>query len=224
MSNIIRESLKRAKEFTLFKKIPIILDKHLTNKRILLGDIIAKLESLAKPSHFQDIERIRIGDYDFLNSRDINAAFHDGTIYLSNNQDDDEDIIDDILHEMAHNLERIYHSELYNDGKLEHEFQSKRLKLRRILQDLDFNVDKHNFFDVKYNKEFDFFLYKHVTYRILKQLTVNLFCSVYGATSLREYYATGFQQYLMGDQKCLLDTSPVLFGKIENLNIILDKK
>jgi len=224
MSNFVGESLKKAKEFVLFRKIPVILDNPLTNSEIFIGNIIAKLESLAKPSHFQDIERIRIGDYDFLNSKDINAAFHDGTIYLSNNQDDDEDIIDDILHETAHNLERLYHSEIYDDGKLKHEFQSKRLKLRRILRDLDFNVDKHNFFDVKYNKEFDFFLYKHVTYRTLKQLTVNLFCSVYGATSLREYYATGFQQYLMGDQKCLLDMSPVLFGKIENLNAILNKK
>jgi|10_taG_2_1085330.scaffolds.fasta_scaffold144302_2 hypothetical protein len=224
MNNFVKESLKKAHEFVLFKKIPVILDKRLTNERILMSGVISKLESLASSRHFQGIERIRIGDYDFLKSKDINAAFHDGTIYLTNKQDDDEDIIDDILHEMAHNLEKLYNSEIYDDGKLEHEFQSKRLKLKGILKDIGFNVDKHDFFGVEYNKEFDFFLYKHVTYRVLKQLATDLFCSVYGATSLREYYATGFQQYLMGNQRCLSDVSPMLFKKIEKLNDLLNRK
>ena len=224
MNNFIKENLKNSREFIVFNRIPVIVDNPLTNNNIILGDVFKKIENLTHRDYFQGIKRIRIGDYKFLNSRDINAAFHEGAIYLSNIQDDDNDIIDDILHEVAHNLERLYNDEIYEDEKLEDEFLLKRSKLKRILQDQGFNVDKHDFFGVEYNKGFDQFLYKDVTYSSLKQLAVNLFCSVYGATSLSEYYATGFQQYLMGPRECLKELSPVLYKKIDKLNRLLTEK
>tara|TARA_Y100000034_G_scaffold85448_1_gene102481 strand:- start:284 stop:958 length:675 start_codon:yes stop_codon:yes gene_type:complete len=224
MNNFVKEGLRNTKEFVIFNRVPVHLDAPLINNDIILSDILKQIENLTHRNYFQGINRIRIGDYKFLNDRDINAAFHEGTIYLSNIQDDDDDIIDDILHEVAHNLERLYDDEIYDDRKLEDEFLLKRSKLKRILQDLDFNVDKHNFFEVEYNKEFDRFLYKDVTYSSLKQLAVNLFCSVYGATSLSEYYATGVQQYLMDDRKCLSELSPVLYKKIDKLNHLLTEK
>jgi len=224
MHKYIKESLEKTKEFLIFNRIPFLIDDSLINQDISLKSVIEKIEDLTRRNYFRGIDRIRIGNYDFLNDRDVNATFHEGTLYLSNVQDGEEDIIDDILHEVAHSLEKQYTSEIYQDKKLEHEFLRKRRKLKRILSDIGFNVDKHDFFGVEYNKGFDQFLYKDVTYSSLKQLAVNLFCSVYGATSLSEYYASGFQQYLMGGQKCLQELSPVLYRKVDNLNHLLTEK
>lgn len=224
MHKYIKESLEKTKEFLIFNRIPFLIDDSLINQDISLKSVIEKIEDLTRRNYFRGIDRIRIGNYDFLNDRDVNATFHEGTLYLSNVQDDEEDIIDDILHEVAHNLEKQYTSEIYQDKKLEHEFLRKRGKLKRILSDIGFNVDKHNFFSVEYNKGFDRFLYKYVTYSSLKQLAADLFCSVYGATSLSEYYASGFQQYLMAGQACLKELSPVLYRKVDNLNRLLTEK
>jgi len=223
MNNFVKNRSKNVKEFIIFNRIPILIDNPLTNN-IILSDIIKKIEGVTHRNYFQGISKVRIGNYEFLNDRDINATLHDGTLYLSNMQDNDADIIDDIFHEVGHNIEKNYHSEIYGDKKLEEEFLLKRSKLKRILQNNGLNVDKYDFFEIEYNQEFDKLLYKDLTYFSLNQLAANLFCSVYGATSLSEYYASGFETYLMGDEKCLKDLSPILYRKINKLTHLLAEK
>jgi len=44
-----------------------------------------------------------------------------------------------------------------------------------------------------------------------------LFYSPYAITSLREYWANGFENYLLGDKQMLRDLSPILYNKIETI-------
>ena len=95
----------------------------------------------------------------------------------------------------------------------------KRKELHRILSDEGYNVNLMYYLDVDYNRQFDDFLSQEVGYPMLTALTVNLFFSPYGATSLREYFANGFEAYFYHqDLDKLASISPVLFDKLENLS------
>ena len=78
-----------------------------------------------------------------------------------------------------------------------------------------------DFLNPDYSREFDEFLYKKVGYPLLRTITQGLFYSPYAATSLREYFANGFENlHIKKDYNYLQIMSPVLYYKIENL---LDK-
>ena len=80
-----------------------------------------------------------------------------------------------------------------------------------------YGISEDFFNELDYNKKFDEFLYKDVGYDKLIYMTMGLFASPYGATSLREYFANGFQFYLLKDPGYLSKISPKLYEKIENL-------
>ena len=71
--------------------------------------------------------------------------YKDGAIYISNDQDNPEDMLDDIVHEIAHSLETPYGGIIYGDTKVEKEFSFKRMKLYRILESEGLNPDKKIF-------------------------------------------------------------------------------
>ena len=69
----------------------------------------------------------------------------------------------------------------------------------------------------EYNETFDKHMYSDIGYDKLRLITPELFYSPYAITSLREYWANGFENYLLGDRAALKDISPVLYRKIYNL-------
>ena len=79
------------------------------------------------------------------------------------------------------------------------------------------NVDMSDFLNVHYSKEFDFFLYKDVGYNRIDGHVSGLFLSPYSVTSMREYFATGFEEYFLGDRIYLKKISPQVYRKIKNM-------
>ena len=74
------------------------------------------------------------------------------------------------------------------------------------------------FMDVEYNIEFDNFLYKKVGYDKLATIMSGMFINPYAATSLKEYFATGFTDFFINsDHKYLKTISPALYEKIYTL-------
>ena len=72
--------------------------------------------------------------------------------------------------------------------------------------------------DTEYNQEFDDFLHKKIGYDKLTSLMSGMFINPYAATSLQEYFATGFTDfYLNTDHKYLSTVSPELYKKIYEL-------
>ena len=62
-------------------------------------------------------------------------------------------------------------------------------------------------------------LYFAIGYAALTPISMNLFYSPYAITSLREYFANGFEAfYFHKDHDKLLRISPALYTKLEKLN------
>ena len=68
-----------------------------------------------------------------------------------------------------------------------------------------------------YDEKIDMYLYKDVGYEAMWNLINGLFPSPYSATSLREYFAIGFEYYFMGEKNTIKKLCPVLYSKLENL-------
>ena len=185
-------------------------------------DIDAVLEDVEEriPSFMlSNIESIYIGDFDSLKDREMNAVYADGAIYIASAElFDDEDLVDDIIHEIAHSLEETYAIDVYGDGQLEREFIMKRLQLFDALRNEDIPfLPRDYFLKTEYSSEFDKFLYKMVGYPLLTSLTMNIFASPYGITSLREYFANAFEKYFMGSAQEIKNISPQAYKKIKEL-------
>mgnify|MGYP003657712206 FL=1 len=164
------------------------------------------------------IDIVYVGDFQFLNDREVNAMYSDGAVYLSNVQDNNDDLKDDIVHELAHAVEEKYGQFLYSDEKIKNEFLQKRSRLKRILENQGYDISNLDFFETDYDEEFDLFLYKEVGYDVLRLLVVDLFTAAYSATSLREYFARGFEEYYLGNRLYLKDLCPYVYKKLSLLN------
>ena len=183
-------------------------------------DAIEKVTELISKKFLKLIDTIYIGNFKFLNDRKINASYENGALFISNIQDDLSDLVDDLIHETSHALEEKYQELVYNDGRIQREFLSKRYKLFLELKAYNYKVNKEDFLNLDYSKDFDFYLYDKIGYERLQFFTLNLFPNVYSITSLREYFASGFETYfLKGPEE--LKMAPVLLEKIQDLEEIV---
>lgn len=209
------------KNITLHGSIPVIIKDQLINNGISLSSVISKVEKIVPQFFTHGLDSIYVGDFEQFRERGINAFYDDGSLYISNVQDDEDDMIDDIVHEIAHHVEENHGMDIYGDGRLEQEFLGKRKKLYYLLDAEGYDVNIIDFLNPDFSREFDELLSQKVGYLKLRGLTQGLFYSPYGATSLREYFANGFENFhIKKDYNYLQIMSPVLYNKIENL---LDK-
>ena len=216
---MIFQKLFENKNLTFFGSINVFIKDNFLED-INLKSVLNKIENLLPAYYVNNIDALYVGQFkDFL-EKDTNAAYKNGALYITNDQDDEEDMVDDIIHEIAHAVEEIAGSEIYGDDKIEIEFLGKRKRLESILKNENYDVSQYDFLNSKYTEKFDMFLYADVGYPLLTSLTMGLFISPYAATSLREYFARGFEEYYIGDRKYLTNISPVLYNKIEYLDNI----
>ena len=218
---ILESSIKSKKtngEISIYGKLFVFAQPF--EKEINLDYVKRKVETLTPDYFFDNVDGFFVGYVDgfFKDGREYNAMYKDGAIYLSPDQDNERDLLDDILHEVAHAVEEKHEDKIYGDGRLEREFLAKRNTLYYLLDDDIYNAAAYE--NPEYDFEFDQHLYKNIGYDKLRIISSNLFYSPYAITALREYWANGFENYLLGNPNVLEATSPVLFKKILQ---ILDK-
>ena len=218
------ESLKEKREYLLFNKVPLFIIDFFPD-HIDINYIIKRIEKNIPPSFLVNIDAIYVGEFEELNNREIQAMYKDSAIYLSSFKNSnipvsEELIVVDIVHEIGHSFEEKVMYELYHDKKLENEFISKRKRLFEILKSEEYKISEDLFLNPEYDEKFDLFLYKKIGYEKLSLLTVGLFTSPYSATSLREYFANGFEEFYLGDKKYLMEICPTLFKKIKLISNI----
>ena len=148
----------------------------------------------------------------------MNAIFADGALYITNEQDDEQDLLDDIVHEIAHAVEKEYNEFIYSDQKIEDEFILKRSKIKRILEDHGYDVEKYQFLNTDYDKSLDLFFLDEVGYDALNILAVNLFLNPYSITSLQEYFASGFEEFYLENSVSLQELCPYIYKKLSALH------
>jgi len=225
MIEYIRESArgynKKRREWTVFDNVQVFV-KDRPPEDVSIEDIILQLEETIPASFTAGLDVIYIGDFEQLTQRGVEAVYEDGAIYISNNQPNEYEFVESITHEIAHSLEEINSSLIYADGEIEKEFLGKRKRLWGIMKAHDLVGQEHyaTFEQVEYSEELDMFFYQKVGYELMSSLTMGLFMSPYGATSLREYFANAFEHFFLSDdKKYVKQISPAVYNKLVELSL-----
>ena len=185
---------------------------------INLPAVFKTIEKSLPAHYFEGLNGVVIQHLPEFDERGISAIYRDNTFYITNNQSSVSDLIDDIVHEFAHHLETIYPQQIYGDKKLINEFLKKREQLKFEIKSEGYWTEEYDFKNLKFDSEFDNFLYKRLGKNMLKMVTSGIFTRPYAAVSLREYFATGLEAYYLGKEEELHSISPVLFQKISDLH------
>lgn len=217
LRNLIKERHNQNNHF-IWNGVEVFIKDPITNPNISAKRVLKSIEEKI-PKHFlSNVDSIYIGDFDFFKDRNIQAMYENSSIFVTNKQDDEEDMADDIVHEIAHSIEEMHRHNIYSDGELENEFLNKRKYLYSLLKSEKIEADLTDFMEPVYKREFDDYLYQVVGYPMLNMLGSSIFYSPYAITSLREYFANGFEAfYYFGDYDFIRTSCPKLFKKLSNL-------
>jgi len=207
------KALKARREYTIYGDILVLVQDPPSEELDIQHCLDQVQQTIPRPLVY-GLDSIIIGSFPEFEERQINAFYRDGAIYVSNLQDDDEDFIDDVVHEIAHLAEKTYGALIYEDQKIAREFLGKRQRLFYLLKAEGFDVAPKDFMETEYSKEFDMFLLQEVGYPLLVQLTMGLFLTPYGATSLPEYFAESFEYYFLKDREYIKKLSPACYKKL----------
>ena len=123
------------KQYNIHGK-PFVFSEPFENK-INLQYVKNKIETLTPEYFFDNVDAFFVGYVKefFEDGREYNAMYKDGAIYLSPEQDNERDLLDDIIHELAHAIEKTNQDKIYGDGRLEREFIAKRKYLYYLIGD-----------------------------------------------------------------------------------------
>mgnify|MGYP003122822937 FL=1 len=216
LNNSMKES-KKLKDTYKLHDIDIFI-KDALPEHVDINFILKYIKIRVPATLLRGVDMIYIGEFKTLQDKEANALYQDGAIYLTNIQDDDMDMIDDIIHEIAHSIEELYGHGIYDDGAVEREFLAKRRRLFSDLESNQYDPPRELQYKTEYSLELDNYLYKEVTYDAMWHFVGGLFPSPYAATSIREYFARGFEEYVMDNKKELKTMCPSLYKKIKDLH------
>jgi|2_EtaG_2_1085320.scaffolds.fasta_scaffold40515_2 hypothetical protein len=210
-----------------FHGFDVIISKGITSE-IDIKKVFFEFSKIIPHFYFNNLDAIYIGDFKPLRDRNINAMYENGVFYISNTQDNGQDLLDDLIHETAHLVEDQLNNDIYGDDNIEREFISKRKKLFEMIESETGEITElsyNNFLNIHFDRQFDDYLFNIITYPVLASLTVNIFYSPYASTSIREYYANGFEAYYhKKDFNRLKNISPMLYYKIVQMEKIYETK
>jgi len=216
MREYVFEKVKNTTRHFRFGNVPVYQKDQLPDN-VDAQAIFRSVEKLIPSKLFSGLKGVQIGHQEIFDDREANALYKDGVFYITQDQDNAADLIDDIVHEFAHHAEVLYPEQIYGDQKIKKEFLKKRYELEFELKSEGYWTQEYDFKNLKFDEDFDQFLYKRVGKNLLRMITSGMFIRPYSSVSLREYFATGFEQYFLGSKQKLKKISPELYNKIDEL-------
>ena len=194
--------------------IPVFVVEQDLNPEVDIPVFCTADEHTLPPALLTNVEVVYIGQFKHLEGR--NAAYSNGGIYIDSLEPTNFDMLENFVHEVAHSLEIDHGATIYSSEVMD-EFRGKRERLRHLLEAEGYKINPALYSYMEYTEKFDNFLANEVGYPLLLTLTMGLFASPYGATSLQEYFANGFEKYFLDNPRRVRDISPVLYTKIEEI-------
>lgn len=185
---------------------------------INLKQVLEQVEALIPSAFLRYVQAVKIGMFVEMLERSVNALYKDGVLYITNMQDDSQDIVDDMIHEISHAVEQNNAEIIYSDGAIQQEFLGKRKRLYNLLKSKGYNVIIEQFLKPEYDEDFDMFLFQDVGYPALEAIAGGLFLSPYSMTSINEYFAIGFESFYIDKSPYLKKMCPQLSNKIEYID------
>lgn len=211
----VKRNLSERREFSIFTNT-LLMIKDSVPEDISVIDMIKDLEDIIPPKFFNYIDMIIVGQFPELKDTDRRAAFMDGAIYVTNEQPSVEQMLEDVIHEIAHAVEDQYNNIIYSDGQVEIEYLSKKKRFLDTLSSYGHRVPNRIRVGSEYSKELDDFLFYNIGYENLVGFTTGLFIDPYACVSLSEYFAVNFETYYVSeDVGYLKNICPVIYNKIE---------
>jgi hypothetical protein len=195
-----------------------VLQKMELPSNVDIFKIFKTLENHIPQHYFIGLKGIEVNHREEFAQRNISAIYKNDWMYISNQQDSTSDLLNDLVHELAHHVETTHEDVIYGDHVLAKEFLDKRKMLSHELKSEGYWTSGYDFDNIEYSEELDTFLYKRVGPRVLPMITTGLYVRPYSAVSLREYFATGFEEFYLGDKNLLYKVSPELYNRIEALD------
>lgn len=222
MNNYIKKShkkiMKERKEFTIFGNIQVFVKDPLPEE-IDLTNVIMNLEDSIPRHLFYEVETILIGRFKEVEDRGLRAVYLDGGIYVTNEQTSEEQLFEDIIHEVAHAVEKMFEADIYSDDKIEKEYLGKKKRFLDLLESGGIKIPNRIRYETEYSKLFDEFLFYQLGYENVAPYSQGLFLSPYSSVSISEYFATGFEFYFVqSDLNYIRQISPQLFDKLDQIS------
>jgi len=219
MIKYIIESAEKAqnlnRDYEIFGRVTVKLNDYLPNN-VSIKDVIKSIENRIPEHVLYDVDAIYIGDCKPLEDREVDSIYVSGSILVKPNQASNKDLFNTLVHEFAHAIEETAKNFIYADGDVGSEFLGKRNRLYNMLKD-DYKISKKQFLNVNFDQGMDDFLSKDIGYTNLNLLTNGLFLSPYASTSLREYFANGFEHYYIEGPHLVKQISPAVHHKIHGI-------
>tara|TARA_Y100000593_G_scaffold55054_1_gene102941 strand:+ start:1217 stop:1915 length:699 start_codon:yes stop_codon:yes gene_type:complete len=220
ISNSSKRATKTINSFSTMNGRISVYIKDPLPKNVSFKSVFVKVRKIIPDIFFLAVDSIHIGLYDLFIEKSANAMYEDGKLFITSDQKDEKDMVDDIVHEVAHSLEDTFIEELYSDGMIKAEFLGKRNKLLDILEAHGYNIPEDlDFGNVEFSQDLDDYLYREIGYSKIANHIRGLFLGPYSTTSIHEYFAEGFEDYFMnvGSRSYLKILYPILYRKIEYL-------
>ena len=120
------------------------------NIKSVIGKMINKIPNFL----LRNLESIYVGQFKQLEDRDIQAMYENSSIFITNQHKDEDDMLDDLIHEVGHSVEEIYRHHIYFDRKIEKEFINKRKQLWHKLKKEGLDTNLSYFLETEYKSEF----------------------------------------------------------------------
>jgi ribosome-binding ATPase YchF (GTP1/OBG family) len=218
-TEILKESVSKSlgmKQKYLFGNIMVFVKDPLP-KKFNLNFVIKKIEDTIPYDLVYELDAVYIGQFDFLDRKNYTATYMDNALYITNKQGNEKGMVQDFVHEIAHMIEQNNSSQIYSDRKLENEFLKKRRQLESVLSTNGHKPPPLVMRQTEYNPHLDQFFVKTIGYPLLTTLINGIFDTPYSVTSVHEYFARGFEEFMMGKKYQLKKSSPILYDKIEEL-------
>lgn len=210
-----KKAQKNQKDFEIFGRITFKLTDNLP-ENVSVKSVISAIEQKLPEHILYDVDSIYVGNFQPLNDKKIDSLYVSGTILVGPNHQTNQELFSTLVHEFAHAIEETARDFIYMDGSIGREFLAKRDRLYYMLKD-DYKISKKQFSFVDYDPNFDSFLNDEIGYENLGLITNGLFISPYGCTSLREYFANGFEHYYVENPKIVKEISPSVYRKIKEI-------
>ena len=216
LTRYVSQSSKRKKHYRIsnvdvFIKDP--LPEYIDVEQVLLS---VQKKLFNNYNIINSVDVIYVGQFEEFIKYGYNAMYKDGAIYVSNEQDDLKDMLDDIIHEYAHALEEKNYNLIYSDKKIQKEFLAKRSILENRLKD-KYDLSEYDLSSINYNAELDDFFRNIVGYNKLRGYVKDIFLDSYSVTNINEYFATAFDKYFLSNRLNVKVMCPQAFKKIETI-------